>query len=405
MTDVVDFVKSKRNLIGLSQSDFAKYVGVSDASLVEAWENGSKKPTPAKMRTIDNIVEPPFKNSDNRFTFIDLFAGIGGFRIPFQDAGGECVFSSEWDKFSQKVYAENFGDYPQGDITKIDVNDIPAHDILLGGFPCQAFSHAGKKQGFHDTRGTLFFDVQRILAHHRPKAFVLENVKGLVSHRGGKTLETIINVLTETGDVDIPDDVELDEKTRKDISKGLGYHVSVGVINAVEHGVPQKRERLFIVGIDPNQVDVGFEDFDFFQNIKPIDVEDRKTLKDVLITNDEVDEKYTISDIAWQWHKDRLALNQAKGYGFGYSLFTHDDEYGNTLSARYHKDGNEFLVCQKDVGKNPRKLTPRECARLQGFPEEFIIDGVSDTQSYTQFGNSVAVPVIRSIAEQLIKLF
>lgn len=297
------------------------------------------------------------------FKFIDLFAGIGGIRIPFDEFGGKCVFSSEWDKFAQQTYEANFGDKPLGDITKIDEKDIPSFDILLAGFPCQAFSIAGKRLGFEDTRGTLFFDIARIIKYHKPKAFLLENVKGLVNHNKKQTFKTIYKVLTD-----------------------LGYFVNYKVLNAKNFGLPQNRERIYIVGF--------LQDIDF-QFPQPLSKETR--LGDIL--DSQIDPKYTISDKLWKSHQERKRRNQEKGWGFGYSLFNSDSQYTSTISARYYKDGSEILIEQKDA--NPRKLTPVEASRLQGFPNNFIIP-VSDTQAYKQFGNSVSVSVIRELAKQIL---
>lgn len=297
------------------------------------------------------------------FKFIDLFAGIGGIRIPFEEIGGDCVFTSEWDKFSQQTYAANFGEIPHGDITKIDPKDIPSFDVLLAGFPCQPFSHAGLKRGFEDTRGTLFFNIAQIVKEHSPKVVFLENVKGLVGHDKGNTFKTIINVLEEE----------------------LGYTVHYKIHNAKDFGVPQNRQRIFIVALR--------EDVDFEFATPPM----TKTRVGDILEHD-VDEKYTISDRLWEGAQRRKEQHKAKGNGFGYSLFNEESEYTSTISARYYKDGSEILIEQK--GKNPRKLTPREAARIQGFPETFKIV-VSDNQAYKQFGNAVAVPAIRSVAYQL----
>lgn len=303
------------------------------------------------------------------FTFIDLFAGIGGIRLGFEKFKGECVFTSEWDKYSQITYKANFGDEPNGDITKTDVKDIPKHDILLGGFPCQPFSNAGLKQGFDDTRGTLFFDVARIIDYRKPSMILLENVKGFVSHDKGRT----IKIVTET-------------------LEHLGYNVFYKVLNARDFGLPQNRERIYIVGL--NKKKLGSIGFKFPKStFKPTRVGD--------ILETKVDEKYTISNKLWQGHKRRLKEHRAKGNGFGYSLFNKDSKYTSTISARYYKDGSEILIEQKD--KNPRKLTPREAARLQGFPERFKIP-VSDAQAYKQFGNAVAVPVITAIAREMVEI-
>jgi DNA (cytosine-5)-methyltransferase 1 len=299
------------------------------------------------------------------FKFIDLFAGIGGIRIPFEEYGGECVFSSEWDKFAQQTYASNHGHLPHGDITQIDPKHIPKFDLLLAGFPCQPFSHAGLKKGFDDTRGTLFFDIARIIAHHKPKAVFLENVKGLVGHDKGRTFQTIVRVLEDE----------------------LGYQVHYKVHNAKEFGVPQNRERIYIVALRDH------DDFEFLAPPKP-----ETRLGDILESNSKVDSKYTISDRIWASHQARKAAHLERGNGFGYSIFSRNAKYTSTISARYYKDGSEILIEQKN--KNPRKLTPREAARLQGFPENFVIP-VSDGQAYKQFGNSVAVPAIRSVAKAL----
>lgn len=306
------------------------------------------------------------KKNDKDFTFIDLFAGLGGIRIPFEELGGKCVFTSEWDTFAQKTYLENFGEIPQDDITKIDEKDIPSFDILLAGFPCQPFSNAGLKRGFTDTRGTLFFDVVRIVKHHQPKVLFLENVKGLRSHDKGKTFTVIKNTLEE-----------------------LGYKVFDEVLNAKHYGVPQNRERIYIIAFLDNNVDFKF----------PNKSKKKTRLGDILESN--VDDKYTLSDRLWAGHQRRRKEHGEKGNGFGYCMFDDNSEYTSTMSARYYKDGSEILIKQKR--KNPRKLTPKEALRLQGFPEDYIIP-VSDTQAYKQCGNSVAVPVIRAISKEVIKL-
>jgi len=303
------------------------------------------------------------------FTFIDLFAGIGGMRIAFEKVGGDCVFSSEWDKFAQQTYAANFGDTPHGDITQVELTEVPRHDILIGGFPCQPFSHAGLKRGFEDTRGTLFFDVARIIDYRKPSMVLLENVKGFTTHDKGRTMAVVKETLEE-----------------------LGYNVFHKVLNAKDFGVPQNRERVFIVAINKKKMgSIGFE----YPSPKTIETK----VGDILDST--VDEKYTLSNKLWAGHKRRLKEHRAKGNGFGYSLFNTKSPYTSTISARYYKDGSEILIEQKDA--NPRKLTPREAARLQGFPEKFKIP-VSDNQAYKQFGNSVAVPVIYAIAKNMVKL-
>jgi DNA (cytosine-5)-methyltransferase 1 len=302
-----------------------------------------------------------------KFKFIDLFAGTGGIRIPFDEIGGRAVYTSEWDKYAQVTYQANFGDKPDGDITKIAAEDIPSHDLILAGFPCQPFSHAGLKKGFDDIRGTLFFDIARIIKFHKPAVLFLENVKGFKGHDKGRTFETIKRVLDE-----------------------LGYNVEAKVLNAKDFGVPQNRERVYIIGLrrDIYGNDVSFK--------FPEPPRTSTRLGDILESN--VDDKYTISDTLWAGHKRRKMEHIQKGNGFGYSLFNEDSNYTSTISARYYKDGSEILIEQ--IGKNPRKLTPREAARLQGYPDTFKIV-VSDTQAYRQFGNAVSIPVIRALAIQL----
>lgn len=310
-------------------------------------------------------------NSSAKYSIIDLFSGIGGTRLGFHFTGQtRVVFSSETDKFAIQTYRANFGDPPHGDITAIAASDIPDHDILVGGFPCQAFSQAGKKLGFEDTRGTLFFDIARIIKEKRPTAFLLENVKNLKSHNRGKTYKIIINTLHE-----------------------LNYHVVIALFKARDFGLPQNRKRIYIAGFDKDQV-ANYEDFHM-----PTPPYPDTSVGDIL--EKYTDPKYTISDKLWSGHKRRKKMHQKKGNGFGYSLFNGKSPYTNTISARYYKDGSEILIEQE--GQNPRKLTPREAARLQGFPEDFIIP-VSDTQAYKQFGNSVAVPVIHAIAENIIAI-
>jgi DNA (cytosine-5)-methyltransferase 1 len=351
-----------------------------------------------------------------KLRFIDLFAGIGGIRLPFQKLGGECVFTSEFDKFAQKTYERNFGEIPSGDITQINSKDIPSHDLLLGGFPCQAFSGAGYKRGFNDTRGTLFFDIQRIIAHHQPAMFLLENVKQLKSNNGGKTFETIINILSGENFQKLPQSLELNPESKKSLNIRLNYNVGYKIISANDHGVCQKRERIYIIGFNKKYFkDVVFRDAenkqgDLFdkeklQFIWPKKVPLKKTLKDILYRNKDVDTKYTLSDKLWAGHQIRKKRNMEKGNGFSYGLFNHNDKYTNTISARYYKDGSEILICQKDIKKNPRKLTPRECARIQGYPESFKLDAASDVQLYRQFGNSVSVPVIKKLAKAMINVY
>lgn len=317
------------------------------------------------------------KKYTHKFTFIDLFAGIGGMRLAFEEAGGECVYSNEWNKFSQQTYMVNFGDMPDGDITQVNADDILDHDILVAGFPCQPFSIAGvskknslgRATGFADkTQGTLFFDVCRILEAKRPKAFMLENVKNLCSHDKGKTFKVIMESLNE-----------------------LGYEVFYKVIDG-QLFVPQHRERIIIVGFDRERYGSYF-DFEF--DIIP--KEPKPVMADILEKN--VDDKYTLSDKLWTYLQNYAAKHRAAGNGFGYGIAPLEG-VSRTLSARYYKDGSEVLIEQD--GKNPRKLTPRECARLQGFPDSFVIP-VSDTQAYRQFGNSVVVPLMAAIAKLVVK--
>ena len=374
--DICENIKCKRQALGLTQKDFADALGMGkngDRTL-RRWENGESMPSTLEYKTVMQFAENiPFEKVKNpRFRFIDLFAGIGGIRIPFQELGGDCVFTSEWDKFAQKTYRLNFGDEPHGDITQINEKDIPNFDVLLAGFPCQPFSQAGLKKGFADTRGTLFFEIERILKEKRPKAFLLENVKQLKGHDRGRTLQVILKHLDD-----------------------LNYYVKYEVLRAGDFGVPQNRERIYIVGISKDHFNLP-EDYEFQF---PMPTYQKTRVGNIL--EQDVNEKFTISDALWEGHQRRKKEHQEKGNGFGYSLFNADSEYTNTISARYYKDGSEILIDQGE-GKNPRKLTPRECARLQGFPEKFIIP-VSDTQAYKQFGNSVAVPVIREVAKCIVK--
>jgi DNA (cytosine-5)-methyltransferase 1 len=322
-------------------------------------------------------IEVPFPPPQKpKFTFIDLFAGIGGMRLALQNLGGECSFTSEWDKFSQKTYEANFGEKPKGDITKISEFDIPDHDILIAGFPCQPFSIAGvskknalgKAHGFLDeTQGTLFFDIARIINYKKPSAFLLENVKNLVSHDKGKTFKVITETLKE-----------------------LGYSIHYKVLDG-KHFVPQHRERIIIVGFK-NSIFKGKETFQF-----PKMGETKFAIKDIL--EKDVDNKYTLSEHLWNYLQQYAAKHKAKGNGFGFGL-TDLNGISRTMSARYYKDGAEILIPQN--GKAPRRLTPRECARLQGFPDTFIIP-VSDNQAYKQFGNSVVTPLIQAVGKNIVK--
>lgn len=364
---------------------------VADKAVELGYIDGPVEVSQPSLRIVRGDREVP------NFTFIDLFAGIGGLRRGFESIGGKCVFTSEWDKYSQKTYAANFPDDDHdinGDITKIAVEDIPAHDVLLAGFPCQPFSIAGvskknalgRAHGFEDkTQGTLFFDVARIIAHHQPAAFLLENVRNLIGHDRGRTFQTIKDVLTEE----------------------LGYTIDWRVIDG-RSWTPQHRERIFIIGFREDQ---GFSFADFkLPDAKP-------KLRDILHPGDgseapdqrftvgnsgRVSEKYTLTDHLWNYLQRYKEKHQAAGNGFGFGLVGPND-VARTLSARYYKDGSEILIEQGE-GKPPRRLTPRECARLMGFDDpqgsEFIIP-VSDTQAYRQFGNSVVVPTVKAVAEHM----
>jgi len=316
---------------------------------------------------------PEYAAKKQKFRFIDLFCGIGGFRIAFEKAGCECVFSSDWDKFSQQTYEANFGEKPHGDIHEVAVADIPQHDILCGGFPCQPFSIAGvskklslgRKHGFEDIKqGNLFFEIANILEYQKPAAFVLENVKNLKGHDKGRTFDIIHRTLTEA----------------------LGYTVYYKIIDA-KSVVPQHRERIFLV---------GFRDWRYFEF--PEFPSEGPKLGSILESDPPA--KYTLTDHLWNYLQNYAKKHAAAGNGFGFGLVTEKD-HARTLSARYHKDGSEILISQGSR-KNPRRLTPRECARLMGYPDAFKIP-VSDTQAYRQFGNSVVVPVVERIAKRVVE--
>ena len=375
---IANEIKEKRIRLGMTQKELADAIGLpkNGDRTIRRWENGETKPSKLEEKALLSFPETtPFpNNAKGRYKMIDLFAGIGGTRLGFYQTNAvDVVYSSEWDKFAKKTYFANFGEIPDGDITKVDEKTIPDHDILVGGFPCVAFSQAGKKLGFEDTRGTLFFDIARIIKEKKPKAFLLENVKNLLGHDNGRTFKIIKATLEE-----------------------LGYVVFYQIFAARDFGVPQNRERIYIVGFNKKKV-TNYNSFVF-----PIPPKTPTKLKDILehLTKDEK-EKYTISDKLWEGHKRRKIDNTKDGKGFGYSLFNENSPYANTISARYYKDGSEILIEQRN--RNPRKLTPREAARLQGFPEDFIIP-VSDTQAYKQFGNSVAVPVVHAIAEKMVEV-
>ncbi|HCC3245759.1 TPA: DNA (cytosine-5-)-methyltransferase [Legionella pneumophila subsp. pneumophila] len=387
-----------RASIGLTISEVTEILGISESTAYR-WERGDILPKKGMIDLMLTKAESKSVNIAKSFTFIDLFAGIGGFRKAFDEIGGKCVFTSEWDKYSQLTYKANYHcDHEvAGDITKIEANAIPEHDVLLAGFPCQPFSLAGvskknslgRQHGFScETQGTLFFDVARIIDHHRPRAFLLENVKNLLSHDKGKTFQIIKKVLTED----------------------LGYHIEYKVLDA-RAWVPQHRERIFIAGFIK---DTGFR-FDKLdiphESLHPKlstilhpedgseDVEAQYTVE----KNAQISEKYTLSDKLWNYLKAYAEKHRAQGNGFGFGLNT-PSNVARTLSARYHKDGSEILIYQGE-DKNPRRLTPRECARLMGFDQpresKFKIP-VSDTQAYRQFGNAVVVPVVRAVAMHML---
>jgi DNA (cytosine-5)-methyltransferase 1 len=378
-----------------TQAAIAKYLGVG-VRTVRRWEARETTPNAYAAHALQQMLPFPDANTAaGTFNFIDLFAGIGGIRKAFEQVGGRCVFTSEWDSYAQKTYAENFRDgHPiNGDITQIDAAQIPDHHVLLAGFPCQPFSIAGvskknslgKAHGFAcETQGTLFFDVARIIQTKRPRAFLLENVKNLLSHDKGRTFDVIRRTLTDD----------------------LGYHIHYRVIDGA-HFTPQHRERILIVGFRES---VAF-DFDAL----PLPPKGERKLKEILHRTDgsepglewdtgrffdhkkkRVLDKYTLTDNLWRYLQNYAEKHRAKGNGFGFGLVT-PDNISRTLSARYYKDGSEILIYQGE-GKNPRRLTPRECARLMGYPDTFRIP-VSDTRAYKQFGNSVVVDVIAHVAK------
>ncbi len=375
---------------GWSMPEAAKALGYSEGHLYR-WKRGEEVPREAVMKLLRMEVRSRQRHDSNAsFSFIDLFAGIGGLRRAMEGAGGRCVFTSEWDRFAQQTYHANFPDNRpiEGDIREVDPEDIPDHDVLVAGFPCQPFSIAGvskknalgRAHGFLDeTQGTLFFDVLRILMHHRPAAFMLENVKNLKSHDKGRTFEVIRRALTEE----------------------LGYTLHTQIIDAANF-VPQHRERIVMVGFRkatnfsfeelylPGRQGRGMRDI-----LHPENGSEASEGHYTVGPDAKVSDKYTLSDKLWTYLQDYAAKHRAKGNGFGFGLVD-GDSIARTLSARYYKDGSEILVSRGE-GRNPRRLTPRECARLMGFDDSFRIP-VSDTQAYKQFGNSVAVPVFAEVA-------
>lgn len=375
---------------GWTVPEAAKVLGYSEGHLYR-WKRGEETPREGVINLLKmQIAGRKAVQSDGAFTFIDLFAGIGGLRKAMESAGGRCVFTSEWDAFAQKTYHANFPDNRPiaGDIREVDAAAIPEHDVLVAGFPCQPFSIAGvskknalgRLHGFQDeTQGTLFFDVLRVLMHHRPAAFLLENVKNLKSHDKGRTFEVIRRKLTEE----------------------LGYTLHTRIIDAANF-VPQHRERIVMVGFREN---TGFSYDDLVlpgragrgmrDVFHPEDGSEAPESHFTVGPDAKVSDKYTLTDKLWQYLQGYAAKHKAAGNGFGFGLVDRDS-ISRTLSARYYKDGSEILV-SRGTGNNPRRLTPRECARLMGYDDSFRIP-VSDTQAYKQFGNSVAVPVFAEVA-------
>jgi DNA (cytosine-5)-methyltransferase 1 len=375
-----------------TNKELAASLGI-DPRTVRRWEQGGD-PKPVTMMALRKLLDDRKSQQPSQFTFADLFAGIGGIRLGFERQGGRCVFTSEWNNFAQITYRANFPFDEHaiaGDITEIDATHIPNMDVLLAGFPCQPFSIAGvskknalgRAHGFAcETQGTLFFDVARIIAEKRPRAFVLENVKNLRNHDKGRTFEIIMRVL----------------------EKELGYHVVTAIMDG-QHFVPQHRERIIIIGFD-RQNDFSFD----AMNLPP---RGHKRLKTILHSengSEEVEEpyttgknakvaaKYTLTDHLWDYLQRYAEKHRAAGNGFGFGL-VNGNQVARTLSARYYKDGSEILIDQ-GRRRNPRRLTPRECARLMGFPDGFKIP-VSDTQAYRQFGNSVVVPLMEEVARAM----
>ncbi|MBB5192031.1 DNA (cytosine-5)-methyltransferase 1 [Silvimonas terrae] len=382
-----------------SRTELARYLDVNPATIAR-WINGQSEPRAYVAQALQQLLQPqaPARSTPAEFTFIDLFAGIGGIRKAFEQEGGQCVFTSEWDSYAQKTYHANNPDGQRiaGDITQVAEADIPPHDVLLAGFPCQPFSIAGvskknalgRAHGFADaTQGTLFFDVARIIAAHRPRAFVLENVKNLHSHDQGRTFAVILQTLREE----------------------LGYEVHYRVIDG-QHWVPQHRERVVIVGFR-EPTDFSWDLLQLPENKLPTrmaQVFHRTDGKEPVLAHDgdkffdhakgEVNPKYILTDKLWAYLQNYAEKHRAKGNGFGFGLVD-ANSISRTLSARYYKDGSEILV-SRGAGLNPRRLTPRECARLMGYPDDFRIP-VSDTRAYKQFGNSVVVPVFREVARMI----
>lgn len=339
-------------------------------------------------------IPAPFLSTGNVFTFVDLFAGIGGFRLALQNLGGKCVFSSEWDNAAQETYFRNYGEVPYGDITKIDENAIPNHDILCAGFPCQPFSNAGLKRGIEDTRGTLFYNIAKILQAKHPRVVILENVRGLISNNKGNTIQTVLRTITGMGYKCNVDQQLIDEGPLKKLQVEVGKMV----MYSKDFGVPQNRPRVYIV-LWRNDLE-GIDSFTYPKpnNEENLPLEARTHVGQILENN--VPERYTISDRLWAGHQRRKINNEAHGKGFGYCLFTPDSPYTSTISRRYYKDGSEILIYQGEF-RNPRKITEREAARLQGYPDTFLMHP-SAVEAYKQFGNSVSVPVVQAIGEEIV---
>ena len=370
---------------GLRIEEVASILGISDRTVRRYLKGEGKRIDPLKLDKLREVANSRCtKGRATGFRFIDLFAGVGGIRIPFEEIGGRCVFTAEWDRFSRETYKANFPESADSDhvfaedvrLLTSDPDKIPEHDVLLAGFPCQPFSIAGvskknalgRPHGFLcDTQGTLFYDLAKIIGHHRPPVFLLENVKNLVRHSGGKTFGTIMHVLEHE----------------------LGYKVSYRIISS-SHWVPQKRERIFIVGFKNDRIE-----FDFNQLAIP---EGKGPTLDAILDK-RVDAKYTLTENMWTYLQNYKEKHRQAGNGFGFSLFGPND-VARTLSARYYKDGSEILIEQE--GNRPRRLTPRECARLMGFEKRGHSNWkipVSDTQAYRQFGNAVVVPVVKAVAQ------
>ena len=383
-----------------TQKELSRLLSV-DTKTISRWENGHVEPSAIVGLALKDLLKSnavrhsKLEKIKPEFTFIDLFAGIGGIRIAFEEMGGRCVFTSEWDSYAQTTYSANFGDdHPiNGDITEVDAGDVPKHDVLLAGFPCQPFSIAGvskknalgKSHGFQDeTQGTLFFDVARIIHERKPKAFLLENVKNLLSHDKGRTFDVI----------------------KRTLETELGYQINYRIIDGA-HFVPQHRERILIIGFK-KKTPFSFEEIE-------LPPKNKHTISEILHKTDGSEpylehdgdkyfdhkkkrplDKYTLTDGLWIYLQNYAAKHKAAGNGFGFGLVK-PESVARTLSARYYKDGSEILVYQ-GAKKNPRRLTPRECARLMGFKDDYIIP-VSDTRAYKQFGNSVVVDVMRHAAK------